>query len=151
MPKNIVSDSSCLILFYKIGEFNLLKEVFGQLFITETVSEEFNKPLPDWVKVSSPDSNFHKEILSIVDLGEATSISLALESESVLLIIDDLKGRRLAKQMGISITGSLGVLVMAKRKGYIKSVKPIIKAIEQTNFRISDKLINKVLESVDES
>tara|TARA_R110000868_G_scaffold114002_2_gene305966 strand:+ start:470 stop:613 length:144 start_codon:yes stop_codon:yes gene_type:complete len=47
MPKIIVSDTSCLILFNKIGELDLLKKLFGKLYITEKVLEEFNQPVPD--------------------------------------------------------------------------------------------------------
>lgn len=53
--------------------------------------------------------------------------------------------------MGISVTGSLGVLVAAKIKGHIQTVKPLIEKIQKTNFRISEELINRVLEKVGES
>jgi len=84
-------------------------------------------------------------------MGEATSIALASADQNSLLIIDESKGRKVAKEMGIQITGTLGILVTAKQKGYIKAVKPIIAKIQQTNFRISENLIRVVLEKVNES
>lgn len=151
MQKVIVSDTSCLILFYKIGEFELLKEVFGQITITEIVASEFNRPIPSWIQIINPKSNLHKGLLGFLDAGEATSISLATEHKDCLLIIDELKGRRIAKEFGIEISGSLGVLIAAKNKGILKKVKPLLEKIKQTNFRLSDKLIQVVLNHVDET
>lgn len=150
MQNVTVSDTSCLILFYKIGKLELLKKLFGKIYITETVQKEFNKAVPDWFEVVQPSSNLGKGLSGYLDSGEATSISLALEHENSLLIIDEMKGRKAAKELGISITGSLGVLVAAKRKGHIQAVKPLIEKISETDFRISKDLISGVLKSVDE-
>lgn len=59
MHSIIVSDASCLILFYKIGEFELLKTLFGKIFITETVFQEFNRPIPNWIEIHNPTTNLH--------------------------------------------------------------------------------------------
>jgi predicted nucleic acid-binding protein len=151
MPNVIVSDTSCLILFYKIEEFDLLKKVFGKLHITETVQEEFNQPIPDWIEIVEPTTNLHQGLSSYLDKGEATAISLAAEHENSLLIIDEIKGRKAAKEMGIPVTGSLGVLITAKNKGHLQAIKPIINKIQKTNFRISKELIERVLDKVNES
>lgn len=151
MPKIIVADTSCLILFNKIDSFKLFKKVYGQIHITETVFEEFDQEVPPWINIVEPTSSMYKGLTTVLDLGEATSISLASENDNSLLIIDEVKGRKIARMMGVRITGTLGVLVTAKRKGYIKEVKPFISEIQQTNFRISDKLISRVLEKVDEA
>ena len=97
----------------------------------------------------NPKTNLHKELSGFLDAGEATSIALASEHKS-LLIIDELKGRKAAKKLGISVAGSLGILVAAKRRGYIKEVKPLIEKIQKTNFRISKKLVDRILEKVNE-
>ncbi len=151
MPNVIVSDTSCLILFYKIGEFDLLKKVFGKLHITETVQKEFNQPIPNWIEIVELTTNLHQGLSSYLDKGEATAISLASEHENSLLIIDEIKGRKAAKEMGISVTGSLGVLIVAKKKGLIQAVEPLIEKIQKTNFRISEELIEQVLKKVNDS
>lgn len=145
MPSVIVSDTSCLILFYKIGELDLLKKLFGKLCITEAVLSEFNQSIPDWIEVINPTSNIDKGLGSYLDLGEATSIALASEYDDSLLIIDEVKGRKAARELQILVTGSLGILITAKNKGYIREVKPLLSKIQNTNFRISDKLVQKVL------
>ncbi|MCC5913570.1 MAG: DUF3368 domain-containing protein [Balneolaceae bacterium] len=151
MPSVIVSDTSCLILFHKIGELELLKKLFGKLHITETVLKEFNQKIPDWIEVIEPTSDLQKGLSSYLDKGEATAIALSAEHENSLLIIDEVKGRKAAKEMGISVTGSLGVLVAAKNMGHIQAVKPLTEKIQRTNFRISEELIVRVLEKVNES
>lgn len=151
MPSVIVTDTSCLILFYKIGELDLLKKLFGKLHITGTVLKEFDQPVPDWIEIVQPKTDVYKGLSSYLDPGEATSIALASEYEESLLIIDEIKGRKAAKEMGIPVTGSLGVLVTAKKKGHVRAVKPIIEKIQKTNFRISEELIKRVLDKTDES
>lgn len=151
MPGIIVSDTSCLILFYKIGEHDLLRKLFGKLHITDTVLKEFNQPVPDWIEVVELKTDVYKVLSGYLDPGEATSIALASEHEESLLIIDEIKGRRAAREMDIQITGSLGLLIAAKNKGHLKVVKPIIDKIQKTNFRISEELIERVLLMVEES
>lgn len=150
MQKITVSDTSTLILFYKIDALEILKKVFGQITITQTVLKELNKPIPDWVNVAQPQSNLYKALLGFLDPGEASSIALALENKQALLIIDELKGRKTARELNIKITGALGILILAKKKGYIHSVKAIIDKILKTNFRISKKLIERTLIIADE-
>lgn len=51
MPNVTVSDTSCLILFHKIGELDLLKKLFGKIYITNSVFNEFNQKIPEWIEV----------------------------------------------------------------------------------------------------
>tara|TARA_R110002126_G_scaffold35949_6_gene109954 strand:- start:5440 stop:5736 length:297 start_codon:yes stop_codon:yes gene_type:complete len=96
-------------------------------------------------------TDVHKGLSSYLDTGEATSIALASEYEDSLVIIDEIKGRKTAKELGIPVTGSLGVLMTAKDKGYIKAVKPILEKIQYTNFRISKELIDQALKKANEA
>ena len=75
-----------------------------------------------------------------VDRGEASAIALALESENPILIIDDYKARKLANSLKINHTGTIGVIIAAKQKGIISSIKPLLNKIKETNFRISADL-----------
>jgi predicted nucleic acid-binding protein len=61
-----------------------------------------------------------------------------------LLIIDDLKARKEAKQLKLNFTGTIGVLIVAIEKGYVEDVSQLIKEIKQTNFRISEKFRNVI-------
>jgi len=145
MPNVIVSDTSCLILFSKIGELELIRKVFGNIIITEIVKSEYKDPLPKWITVKNPTSKLHKGLELVLDSGEASSIGLAVELKDCLLIIDEFKGRRISTELGISKTGTLGILLMAKQKGIVTAIKPLIEKINTTNFRLSEQLVNKVL------
>ena len=65
---------------------------------------------------------------------------MAIELDNCLLIIDDLKGRKFANQLGLTIIGTIGVIVDAKLAGIIPSIKPILSKIKSTNFRITEQL-----------
>lgn len=146
MQKTIISDASCIILLDKIGELILLKKLFGKITTTKQIAKEFAKPLPDWLEIKEAKEKKYQKILeATVDKGEASAIALALECDDCLLIIDDLKGRKLARKLGLHLTGTLGILVGAKQSGYIKSVTSILKKIKNTNFRLTKELEETVL------
>ena len=151
MPKSIVCDASCLILFNKIGSLDLLHHVFGKILITDIIAKEFGYSIPEWIQVCPPNSILQKGLINILDAGEASAITLATELKDSLLIIDESKGRKIAQKMGLAVTGSLGILIIAKRKGHISSVKAVIERIERKNFRISPKIIQSVLHKAGES
>lgn len=141
MHRTIISDTSCLILLEKIGELYILNKLFGNITTTSEVAEEFGQQLPPWFEIKDPkDKNYQAIIEASVDKGEASAIALAIELDDCLLIIDDLKGRKFAHQLGLTIIGTIGVIVDAKLAGIIRSVKPILSKIKSTNFRITEKL-----------
>lgn len=146
MQKIILSDTSCLIILEKIGELELLHIVFGEIIVTDEIAAEYGLPLPAWISVKNPRNVNYQQILEAsVDKGEASAIALAVESKNCLLIIDDLKGRNLAEQLGINITGTFGLIIEAKLSGHIESVKPLLAKIRQTNFRLSPDIERKIL------
>ena len=80
-----------------------------------------------------------------VDKGEASSIALALEIPNSILIIDEKKGRGLAQSLHLEIIGTLKVLLLAKQKGIIPSIKPLLVELDEHNFRFSKLLVKEVL------
>jgi len=144
MHEIIVSDTSCLILLDKLGRLDLLRNLYGNITITQVIANEFGKSIPEFIKIENPiDKNYQKILESFLDAGESSALALALEKKNCLLILDDIKGRREARQLKIHYTGTLGVLVIAKEKGLIKSFTNILEDIKKTNFRISDDLIKE--------
>ena len=108
--------------------------------------------MPDWLNISiiEEKDELYLELLNNLGQGEASSIALASQMKNSLLIIDEKKGRIAALKHVISIIGSLGVLVEAKRKGVIVSVREALSKIEETNFRVSESIKKKVLEKAGE-
>jgi len=138
LSKPIISDTSCFITLSNIGELNLLRLLYKQIVTTTEIAQEFGESLPDWVEVISASDKTKQELLEMqVDKGEASAIALALESENPFLIIDDNKARKLARNLKLNHTGTIGIIIAAKRKGIIDSIKPILEKIKATNFRIS--------------
>ena len=52
-------------------------------------------------------------------------------------ILDDYKARKMADNLGLHYTGTIGIIVKAKLKGIIPSIKPLLEKIKHTNFRLS--------------
>ena len=149
--KAIIADTSCLIIYDKINKLEILRNTFVELIVTDEVSEEFGGQLPDWITIwQITNKNQYPELAKNLGKGEASSITLALEFDNSLLIIDERKGRKVAEEMKIEIIGSLGVLIKAKETGVIKSVKKILNLIDKTNFRISSSIKEQVLKKAGE-
>jgi predicted nucleic acid-binding protein len=141
MSKTIISDTSCFIILSKIGQLEMLNRLFGNVVTTPEIADEFGESLPDWVEIIAVKDKHKQHLFEVqVDRGESSAMALSLEMEDTLLIIDDYKARRLAKTLNIDYTGTIGILILAKHKGIISSIKPSLERIKETNFRISAEL-----------
>jgi predicted nucleic acid-binding protein len=152
MPK-IISNTSCLIILDNINTLTILQKLYQNIYLTEEVAQEYGKPLEKWMNVVMvKDKNYLRILNTSVDLGEASTIALALQmSEDNIMILDDLKARKLAKQLQLKITGLLGILLKAKQQRIIGSVAEILTQLKNVNFRISEKLEKEVLKLAGES
>lgn len=147
MSEVIISDTSCLIVLTNSGQLDLLQALFGEVVVTPEVADEYGLPLPEWIHVRSPENTIPQKMLEIqLDSGEASAISLALETENCLLLIDEKKGRKIALEMGLKIIGTVRLLVMARQKGLINSLQQALDTIQAVGFRISPRLIEEILE-----
>jgi predicted nucleic acid-binding protein len=146
MPSIVISDTSCLILFHKIGHLNLLQEVYDNIITTPEVADEFSENLPEWIRIEKVKDKKYQEFLETqVDLGEASAIALAKEMDNPLLLLDDLKARKLAGKLNLKYTGTLGVINKAKQLGVIDAIRPLIEKLLLTDFRISENVVNELL------
>jgi predicted nucleic acid-binding protein len=147
----IITDTSCFITLDKIGAFDVLHQSFKNIVTTPEIQQEFGSELPTWIEIKSVQDTTLKEVFQeTVDPGEASAIALAMETSNAILIIDDLKGRKLASKMALNFMGTLGLLVKAKEYGVIAAVKPYIEKIQATDFRVSSSLVDLVLEKTGE-
>jgi predicted nucleic acid-binding protein len=152
MEKIIISDTTCLILLTKLGIIEVLQQLFTTVTITPEVRQEFGDTLPEWILVESVSNEQQFSVLRlIVDEGEASAIALSLERINALLVMDERKGRQLAKDLGIQTIGTLGILLEGKLQGYLPALRPLFEKIEQTNFRISRDLLNVILVKANEA
>ncbi|MEO6233199.1 MAG: DUF3368 domain-containing protein [Ferruginibacter sp.] len=138
MHKTIISDTSCFIILTKIGELELLHKVYGQVVTTLDIATEYGETLPEWVEIATVKDKYRQQLLEMqIDTGESSAIALALETPGCTIILDDYKARKIADQLGLVFTGTIGVIIKAKLNGIIPSIKPILEKIKQTNFRLS--------------
>jgi predicted nucleic acid-binding protein len=150
MQEKVYVDTSTLIILNKIEALDLLNKIYGNVFITNFINTELSEILPSWIIIEQA-YNFEQSILKNFNLGpgESSIIMNVLENDG-FLIIDDLKARKIATTLSLRFTGTIGILITAKRLGFIHSVKYYLEKIQTTNFRISDALIIKALEIANE-
>lgn len=151
MPKTIIADTSCFIILSKIGALELLQKLYGQIITTSDIAEEFGEILPEWVIIKEVEDKFKQKILELqIDKGESSAIALAIEMPDSTLVLDDFKARKIAQQLGLTITGTIGVIVKAKLEGKMAAITPYLDKIKSTNFRISAEIEQQALKEVKE-
>ncbi len=155
----VVSDTSVISNLIQIEQLDLLKSLFGKVVITESVKTELHRMKghqsailkAEWISVKSILNTAKRDaLLTDLDIGEAESIVLAIETQADFLLIDEYRGRQIALNEGLKITGLLGLLILGKSKGYLMEVKPLIIKLQHNGFRLQPKLIEKVLKIIEE-
>ena len=102
MPKIIISDTSCLIILTKIGELNLLRQLYKTVTITQDTLLEYGEQLPDWIEIHQTKDPYRQQLLEMqIDKGEASAIALAMDTEDNVIILDDWKARKVAETLGL--------------------------------------------------
>lgn len=151
--KIITADSSTLITLLDTNNFSLLFELFNKIIITDEVYREITckfqhkQKIDEYICLNSLElqSIEHQELYEMLilrlDKGEAESIALAKKLQ-LPLIIDERKGRNIAKSLGINIIGLIGLILKLMEKNIIskKRAISIVDEVETNNFRLSDGL-----------
>lgn len=156
----VVSDTSPLSGLAIAGYLSLLQQLYRQVVIPAAVAEELKRGGQEdarisqtlsleWIEIQQASDRALVETLQTdhnLDRGEAEAIALALELSADELLIDERLGRREAIRLGLSITGLLGVLLVAKRQGLLAAVRPVLDVlIAEAGFRVSNRLYIEVL------
>ena len=151
MPmRKVVVNSTPIIALAEIGRLDILKDLYGEVIIPNAVRDEVTVKDPrrldghDWIRVMSI-SNIAEMFTSALHDGEVEVMLLAKEIDAKLVIMDDGLARRHAKYLGLTITGTVGVLLRAKNAGIIKEVAPVLDKLIQNEFYISDEVYREVL------
>ena len=160
----IVSDTTPIISLMKTNRLEILKELFSEIIIPEAVYSELttNEKFPDEA-AQIKESSFIKTVkladrrlidifqrATGLDLGESEAILYSDEHKADLLMMDEAKGRSVAKQMNIRVIGTLGILQLANAKGRMNAqeVWHCIEVLRANERHISDELIERLMENI---
>lgn len=151
-----VADTSPICYLLLIGEIELLPTLFGEVVIPNAVAEELNHPLapavlrewielpPAWLYIAHLVQELSLPQVAALDRGERDAILLARERKASLVVLDDKAGRLAARQLGLRITGTLGVLEAAAHRDLVDLRSAVVR-LRETNFRASPSLLSQIL------
>lgn len=158
----VVCDNSPLSALLAVGELDLLRTIYGEVYVPEAVMQEIRalsekgidiSPIlqAEWIKVCPVSAQSHIIFAPKFHAGEIEAMLLALELRADWLIIDEHEGRKMATSLGIKIVGLLGILIRAKQEGLIPSLRVMLDNLHHhSNFRLSQPLREKALTLVGE-
>jgi predicted nucleic acid-binding protein len=156
----IVCDSSPLIALAICDKLDLLDTLFHEVVVPEQVYNEINAGgKPDQSKMAgwaqgkvekAKNRQLFQAINLTLDAGESEAIALYWEKSADYLLIDEHRGRRIAAQNGITVIGTLGILLRAKEAGLLNAIKPLLDLLSGSPIHISDSLYRKALELAQE-
>lgn len=155
-PRTNVSDTGPLIALAKIGHLDILERLFKKILVPPSVLSELKISTSrsgaaeigraiemGWIEVSGP-LKLPELLMNALDLGEAEAIILA-RNRGLVLLVDEKRGRKIARKEQVKITGTGAVLLTAKQKGIIQQVLPLIDDMKACGYRIANPLRQKIL------
>lgn len=158
-----VLNASPIIVLAKAGFLEPVLKLPGRIWIPSVVAREVQDckdpldPASSWLKTADANAFLHaeKQISEFVSAwglgaGESSVISLAETLPSAMVVLDDLAGRRCAKALGLPVTGTLGLLLRAKRAGCIEQVAPALDAVREVGLFVVERHIRIILEKAGE-
>ena len=159
-----VRNASPLIVFARVGRLDLLGEVYSTVLVPPAVWREVAEAgarpgaaaiaQAAWLQrrsVAAPRTVIQGTARRLGP-GESEAIALASEfAGSVPLLLDDLKGRRVALELGLPVVGSAGVLVAAKDLGLIAAVRPLLEDLRNAGLHLSRQAFTEILRRAGES
>jgi len=157
MSEKVICNASPLIFLSKIGRLVLLSDLFSEICVPTGAWEEAIRKPDDVSKnlkkmkssnainvFTVKNTTAVSAIVGRLHIGEVEVIIGAGEQGVSKVILDDGYARSKAKQMGLSVTGTLGVLIAAQQKGLIADIDNDLDNLLKTGFRISDSIVNQV-------
>lgn len=155
MNKLVIADAGPLIAFARIHQISLLPQIFGRVLVTDIVFAECagRSDFPESALIHEAVTRKQLELCTApdfsafaqkIDAGEASAIAAAVDFGCGVLM-DDKAGRRMATNAGVPVIGTVGVLVLAKRKDLVPLVTPLLEALATSGYFLSDEIIAAAL------
>lgn len=156
----IVSNTTPIISLLKLNRLEILQQLYSEIYIPVAVYQEieagkekvYYKDLSEikWINISEINDKQALKYFIELDAGEAEAIILATELNADLIIIDEKLGRFHAKHADLKVTGTIGILIKAKRAGLVDKLKPLLEELIEKDVWINKKLVVEILKEVDE-
>ena len=157
----VVSNTTPLIALAWLEQLDLLPTLFGTVHIPRAVHDEIHHNpeaigvsalgAAHWLAVTPVTNTLAVELLlDQLDVGESEAIVLARELQAGLLLMDERRGRRRAVQGGLSVTGTLGILIRARQRELVGPLRPLLDRLRQLPFHMSESLYTDILRRVGE-
>jgi predicted nucleic acid-binding protein len=155
----VVADAGPLIGLARVGRLDLLRALYGTVFIPPAVLDEFmlaeSRPGATPLSLAlqeerlsvrppapSPDL---ARLQLLLDPGESEAILLGAQCGCRFLLIDDRRGRRVARRWGLPVVGTGGVLLAAKAAGYLEAIALVLEDLRRARYRLSADLVDGLL------
>jgi predicted nucleic acid-binding protein len=150
----VVADTSPLNYLIQIHGDHVLPALYARVFVPEAVVDELRHPhavaavrgwltrVPPWLLVQHVEEASDAR-LARLDLGERQAIQLATREHADLLLMDEKLGVRIAREQGLAVTGTLGVLLQAAKRGLL-DLEQALAELQGTDFRCSRRVIEEV-------
>jgi predicted nucleic acid-binding protein len=140
MPKTesiVINTTPLIAIVAALGDLTILPSLYTQVLVPFEVCQEIlaggysrfavaEFEIASWLQKQQTPLNISPLLLNSLDRGEAAVIQLAMNKNIPIVCIDEVAGRRVARLSGLSLTGSIGILLRAKREGYPFSMQQAI-------------------------
>lgn len=172
MNRIVIADAGPLIALARIEQLDLLPVLFGNVAVTSLVAQKvlsggnfpdesqlaltFTQPWLQCIDVDSDMQDMGKRLMDLyqIDPGEASAMVVAQQAQSQgvrpLLVMDDFRGRSAAQHARLPVIGTTGLLLLAKQNGHVSLVKPLLLALRQHGYFLSQNLIDSALKQAAE-
>lgn len=138
-----IPNSSPFIALGRIGRLDLIQGQFQRLVLPQAVAEELGET-PEWAIVeTAADARLLADFPPRIHAGEAEVILLGIQRPGAILVLDDWYAREFARARGLTVIGTIGILLRAKQSGAIVSVAPMLEQLAQAGFRVSPSIIQE--------
>ncbi len=160
--ERVIANAGPIIAFSLIDRLDILQEIFSEVLVPEAVDREIllggtlglglaTYRGAKWIQVKAHQSPADPLLNTVLHTGEASVIQLARELDVKRVLIDEPKGRKIARSVyGLSVIGSARVLVEGKRQGVLPAVKDALQAMRESGYRLSDAIVSYTLREAGE-
>jgi len=151
-----VSNTSPLLYLYRVGGLCWLEVIFEEVWVPEAVLDELSEgrqrgyEVPDpssysWIRVANPRNMPSEWLATDLGSGELGAMALGLEHPESIVLLDDLLARRIARAAGLTVWGTLRIILEAKERGLIQEIKPCVKELRKAGMWLSQEIERRIL------